>query len=164
LSVFGYPISSEQQVNGFTAQWLERNRFELHPENNAPYNVLLGLLGVEALAKKGIKWQTLPTVTVDNTPDGCRFFKETGHSLCSDFKKYWEQNGLRFDPNSNLVYSYQESLALFGYPISEPKVETNSSGDQVLTQWFERARFELHPNNPEIFKVELGLLGNELKP
>lgn len=38
-------------------------------------------------------------------------------------------------------------------------METNASGDTVLTQWFERARFEWHPNNPDQFKVLLGLLG-----
>ena len=27
--------------------WFERARFELHPENQAPFNVLLGLLGNE---------------------------------------------------------------------------------------------------------------------
>jgi hypothetical protein len=42
----------------------------------------------------------------------------------------------------------REALALFGYPITEPAMETNSSGDTVLTQWFERARFECHPTIP----------------
>jgi hypothetical protein len=30
-------------------------------------------------------------------------------------------------------------------------------------QWFERARFELHPENPRPYDVLLGLLGNELR-
>jgi hypothetical protein len=34
----------------------------------------------------------------------------------------------------------------------------------VLTQWFERARFEWHPNKPDEFKVLLGLLGREIGP
>lgn len=55
-----------------------------------------------------------------------------------------------------------ESLALFGFPISEPMMETNAEGDTVLTQWFERARFEFHPNNPPQYQVLLGLLGKEL--
>jgi hypothetical protein len=42
-------------------------------------------------------------------------------------------------------------------------METNSSGDTVETQWFERARFECHPNNPPEFRVVLGLLGNEVR-
>jgi hypothetical protein len=31
----------------YQIQWFERARVELHPENAAPYNVLLGLLGNE---------------------------------------------------------------------------------------------------------------------
>ncbi len=42
-------------------------------------------------------------------------------------------------------------------------METNSSGANVLTQWFERARLEWHPTNPEPYKVLLGLLGNEAR-
>ncbi|MCC6625984.1 MAG: hypothetical protein IT340_01155 [Chloroflexi bacterium] len=30
-------------------------------------------------------------------------------------------------------------------------------------QWFERARFEWHPNNPESHRVLLGLLGTEVR-
>jgi micrococcal nuclease len=30
-------------------------------------------------------------------------------------------------------------------------------------QWFERARFELHPENPPPFNVLFGLLGNEIR-
>jgi hypothetical protein len=52
-------------------------------------------------------------------------------------------------------------MALFGMPLSEPMMETNVAGDMVLTQWFERARFEYHPDNPEPFKILLGLLGTE---
>ncbi len=32
----------------------------------------------------------------------------------------------------------------------------------MLTQWFERARFEYHPSKPPEFKVLLGLLGDEM--
>src|SRR5437762_9586272 len=45
LPVFGYPIGAQQQrqVEGraLQAQAFERNRLELHPENAAPYDVLL---------------------------------------------------------------------------------------------------------------------------
>jgi hypothetical protein len=40
-------------------------------------------------------------------------------------------------------------------------MERNSSGDNVLTQWFERARFEYHPNKPAQYRVLLGRLGAE---
>lgn len=159
LSIFGYPIDSEKLENGQVYQWLERNRFELHPENKAPYNVLLGRLGAEVLQRNGVNWNDLPKV--GSAPAVCRYFAETGHSLCSDFLNYWNNNGLQFEGTTGKTYA--ESLALFGFPISEPKMETNSSGDTVLTQWFERARFEYHPNNPDGSKVLLGRLGAELK-
>ncbi len=41
-------------------------------------------------------------------------------------------------------------------------MERNSSGDTVLTQWFERARFEYHPDKPEPYKVLLGRLSADL--
>nr|MBA3944124.1 hypothetical protein [Herpetosiphonaceae bacterium] len=39
----------------------------------------------------------------------------------------------------------------------------NEAGETVVTQWFERARFEWHPDKPDEFKVLLGLLGTELR-
>jgi hypothetical protein len=68
---------------------------------------------------------------------------------------------LEFDGRSGT--SLGENLALFGYPISEARIETNASGDHVLTQWFERARFEYHPTNPVTHRVLLGRLGAELR-
>jgi predicted AlkP superfamily pyrophosphatase or phosphodiesterase len=158
LPVFGYPIDSERQASGQIFQWFERNRLELHPENASPYNVLLGRLGVEALARKGINWQTLPKVS--SAPPDCMYFAVTGHSLCGEFLAYWQSHGLSFDGGT--TKSYAESLALFGYPISEPQMETNSSGDTVLSQWFERARLEIHPENPSPSRILLGRLGADL--
>ena len=160
LPIFGYPIDSERESNGQLFQWFERNRLEVHPENASPYNVLLGRLGVQALAQQGIDWQTLPKV--NSAPADCKYFAVTGHALCGDFLGYWQSNGLSFDGGTTKTYA--ESLALFGYPISEPQMETNSSGDRVLTQWFERARMEIHPENTTAYRVLLGRLGSELLP
>ncbi len=66
LAVFGYPISvAANEVNRDTGQtyltqWFERNRFELHPENRAPYDVLLGRLGDDRLRQQGRDWKTFP--------------------------------------------------------------------------------------------------------
>ena len=38
-----------------------------------------------------------------------------------------------------------------------------ADGQQRQIQWFERARFELHPENQRPYNVLLGLLGNELR-
>ncbi|HEY0733268.1 MAG TPA: S8 family peptidase, partial [Herpetosiphonaceae bacterium] len=158
LAVFGYPISAEFQETSaegtFTVQYFERNRFEAHPEKAAPYNVLLGRLSDVQLKRQGRDWFTFPKG--QQTP-GCQFFAETGHSLCEPFLSYWKNNGLR-DPN---LSPDGRSLALFGLPLSEPAPEVNTSGENVVTQWFERARFEFHPDKPQQFQVLLGLLGNE---
>ncbi len=42
-------------------------------------------------------------------------------------------------------------------------MERNASGALVLTQWFERARFEYHPDNPAAYRVLLGRLGAEVR-
>jgi len=161
LPVFGLPISAQRQERSsegvFAVQWFERERFEAHPENSPPYDVLLGRLGDEALRQAGRDWQTLPPGA---PTDGCRFFAATRHRLCEPFLGYWERNGLEFDGQPGT--SYAESLALFGLPLTEPTMETNSSGATVLTQWFERARFEYHPDNPEPYQVLLGRLGAEV--
>ncbi|HMO60222.1 MAG TPA: hypothetical protein PKC19_22950, partial [Roseiflexaceae bacterium] len=54
-------------------------------------------------------------------------------------------------------------LALFGLPLSPAAMETNpTDGRQYLTQHFERARFEYHPENIGTpYVVLLGLLGRE---
>jgi hypothetical protein len=158
LPIFGFPIDSERETNGQVFQWFERNRLELHPENTGPYTILLGRLGAEMLEKKGIDWTTLPKVS--SAPEGCLYFSETGHSLCGDFLAYWQNHGLIFEGSNGTTFA--ESLALFGQPLSEPKLETNSSGDTVITQWFERARFEYHPDKPSLYRVLLGRLGAEL--
>lgn len=135
--------------------------FELHPENPRPYDVLLGRLSADVLRKMNIDWQAEPTGSPQ--PD-CLWFAETRHTVCDQasgigFKTYCQSHGLEFDGRRGI--SYAESLALFGLPLTEPRMETNSSGDRVLTQWFERGRFEWHPNQTDQYKALLGLLGNE---
>ncbi len=155
LEVFGMPLSSASQANGRVSQVLERARFELHAENAAPYNVLLSRVGVEALAQQGRDWQSFAKAT----PDAAHYFAETGHAIAPEFFDYWSKHGLEF---GDAGVTFRESLALFGYPISGAQLETNSSGHRVLTQWFERARFELHPGNPAAHRVLLGRLGAEV--
>ncbi len=159
LPVFGFPVSIEgpelnrDTGNTYQTQWMERNRMEIHPENTAPYNVLLGRLGDDRLRQLAIDWQTLPKAN----PGAPHFFAASGHAIAHEpFWRYWSTRGLELGDRG---VSERESLALFGLPISEPRTETNSSGDTVLTQWFERARFEDHGAKG----VLLGLLGNEVR-
>ena len=170
LLVFGFPITAPANETNrdtkrrYLTQWFERNRFELHSENPAPYDVLLGRLGDDGLRKQDRTWQEEPREK--GAQAGCHWFAQTGHNICdqaagSGFKTYWEAHGLELDGMPGKTED--ESVALFGYPLTTPQVEVNENNDIVYTQWFERARFEYHPHSPDEFKVLLGLLGNELR-
>ena len=74
-----------------------------------------------------------------------RFFPETGFEAGGAFLSYWVRFG---------------GLPVFGYPITN---EYTDPGTGLVTQYFERARFEWHPGlQPDRYDVELGLLGVEL--
>ncbi len=159
LATFGFPLSAEIAENGFTVQYFERQRFELHPENSRPYDVLLGRLGAQLLGPA-------PVQPDSGARAGCMWFPETRQNVCNQqasigFASYWQQNGLEFDGRRGK--SYPESLALFGFPITGLIEFTTPEGSRVQAQWFERARFEWHPNNPNPFKVLLGRLGAEVR-
>ncbi len=152
LAQFGYPLSPEavevSPTNGRAniTQWFERNRFEYHPENQPPYNVLLGLLGRDLT--KGRESEG-PFIHISDPSNAqCAYFAQTGHTLCSSFKDYWEQHG---------------GLSLYGYPLSEEFEEKNATdGKTYRVQYFERNRFEYHPENQPPYNVLLGLLGTQI--
>lgn len=160
LPVFGFPIGAQEHIisedKAITMQRFERNRIELHPWNNAPYDVQLGRLGDTKLKQQNRDWFAFPN---SGAQTGCRFFVETNHNVCGDILKAWRKNGLQLDANTAI--SEAESLALFGLPLSDLMTETLSDGKEYQVQWFERARFELHPENAPPYNVLLGLLGNE---
>ena len=165
LPVFGLPISPqrvEQTTSGsFQAQWFERARLELHPEAKAPYDVQLGRLGVDALTKQGRDWFSFPRATAAETGNAnCRLFTDTGHTVCGEFLTAFRSYGLAFPGVSGI--SAAESLALFGLPVSQPMTETTPDGKQLQVQWFERARFEFHPENKAPYRVQFGRLGAEV--
>ncbi len=154
LDQFGYPVSEEftdRTADGreHITQWFERARFEYYPENRGtPYAVQLGLLGREATASRTGEAPFSPIAAFPDTPDH-RFFAATGHSLNSGFKAYWEANG---------------GLAQCGYPISEEFAERNpDTGQEYTVQYFERERFEYHPEFAGTpYEVELGRLGAQV--
>jgi hypothetical protein len=161
LPVFGYPISAvreEATTDGQShlVQYFERQRLELHPQQKAPYDVQLGRLGDDQLRQQGIAWEDLPKAS-PSAPD---YFPETGHAIAPEFKAYWHSHGLEMGSKGT---TRAESLALFGLPISEPTTTTNSSGDTVLTQYFERARLEAHTEKNAKPEVLQGRLGSEVQ-
>ena len=71
----------------------------------------------------------------------CRFFVQTGQPLCWGFRDFWERHG---------------GVMIFGYPLTGELIENGRT-----VQYFERAVFEYHPENPEPYRVLLRRLGAE---
>jgi hypothetical protein len=162
IAVFGYPISAAQpEVNdetgqSYLTQHFERQRFEYHPEHAGPYDVQLGRLGDAYLRHTGRDWHHMPQAD----PHADHYAPATGHAIAPEFYAYYRSAGVSF---GDVGISERESLALFGYPISEPFTE-NVGNQQLRVQYFERARLEYHPDNPEAYRVLQGRLGDELQP
>ncbi len=158
LAQFGYPRTEEFQETRssdgrtYTVQYFERNRFEYHPElAGTPFEVQLGLLGSQVTAAS----RAAGEVYFARIPDPAKpldqllYFPQTGHTLRDPLRRYWEAHG---------------GLDAYGYPISEPFQEVNSTdGKPYIVQYFERNRFEYHPEYAgSPYEILLGLLGNDL--
>ncbi|NTU82903.1 MAG: lamin tail domain-containing protein [Chloroflexales bacterium] len=142
LAVFGLPIAAQaaETIEGtpLQVQWFERDRLEIQPDGR----VTTGRLGVERLAQLATPWQQGPGAPAG---PGCTAFPETGHKICGAFAAYWRANG---------------GLERFGFPVTG-EVTTELEGRPFTVQYFERRRFELHPEiGPNV--VLLGLLGREV--
>ncbi|HMA33781.1 MAG TPA: hypothetical protein VKY74_04805 [Chloroflexia bacterium] len=147
LAQQGYPLSEEfsevSDLNGqpYTVQYFERAVFEFHRENPPPYDVLLSQLGTfryQARYPHGA-----PGQTADQTNG--HYFAATGHWVGGKFWQYWQQHG---------------GLAQQGYPLSDEfREKSDLDGKTYLVQYFERAVFEWHPENPPPYDVLLSQLG-----
>ena len=157
LATFGYPIEASKQENGFTVQYFERQRLELHPETAAPYNVQIGRVNNDALVREGRDWTTFPKET--GSAAGCVEFSQTSHSVCGEFLRFWKAKGLDLGQPG---VSQAESLALWGLPLSQPAEELNPDGNRVMVQHFERARFEMPLDGAKT--IALTRIGVELVP
>jgi hypothetical protein len=142
LAINGYPISDEivqNLENGtpYTVQYFERVRMEYHPENTVENQVLLGQFGRRLYTAD-------PPVAAQ---PGATFFPETGHNVAGDFLAYWQGQG---------------GLTQFGYPLSEVLTQQLEDGKTYQVQYFERARFEAHPENAAPYNVLLGQFGRQI--
>jgi hypothetical protein len=72
------------------------------------------------------------------------YFPERGHTLRTPFLEFFKATG---------------GLTRYGYPITDDYVDPHT---RLLVQYFEKARLEWHPANPDPYKIQLGLLGEEL--
>jgi hypothetical protein len=147
LPLNGYPLSDEftqtlEDGKPYTVQYFERVRLEYHPEFPAPNDVLLGQFGRRILAEV----PNAPTAAVPPAA-GARHFPETGHTLRGSFLEYWQATG---------------GLAQHGYPLSEVFTQRLEDGREYQVQYFERARFEVHPEIRGANNVLLGQFGRRI--
>jgi hypothetical protein len=143
----GYPISGLMQERSpldgkvYSVQYFERAVFEYHSELVVKNNILLSQLGrfrYNAKYPNGAQGQV-----ADKT--NATFFPQTGHYVGGVFLKYWQEHG---------------GLAQQGYPLSDEFTEVSPlDGKSYTVQYFERAVFELHPENKAPFNVLLSQLG-----
>lgn len=133
--LFGLPITDAfwDEATETDIQYFEKVRFELHPESPLDLRVQLTHLGAY-LYSAG---QTLPAQP--NSP-ACHFFPENGYQVCYAFLDFFEANG---------------GITQFGYPISNFEVH-----EGWIVQYFQRARFEWHPELATGQRVTLTNLGS----
>lgn len=122
-------------ADGVVGQYFSNAVLEYHPEfAGTPYSIELARVGVALATADGLR-QSAPFEPLDAATTGdnnCWFIQATRHRLCNGFRDYWRSQGLDLgDPG----VSYRESLALFGYPISEEFVDPTSG---LTVQYFER--------------------------
>jgi uncharacterized protein YvpB len=140
-TLFGLP-GTPAYVNGtqHVVQYFEQARLEY--DLLKPYNqpIIIGALGSELTAGRTHEkaFQAVPPPASDVHT---LFFQATQHSVSNGFLDFWEKHG---------------DITVFGYPLSQEFVENG-----LVVQYFERARFEYHPDQPEGAKVLLGKLGLE---
>lgn len=128
--LFGYPITEQiTSKDGKTVQYFQRARFEL--TGNSSGKVQLTALG-QALYKSGS-----PQLNINNS-SGCESFP-TGFGVCFAFLDFYKLNG---------------GPAQFGNPISPFEFHEN-----LIVQYFERARFEWRADRPEDQRVVITDLG-----
>lgn len=147
LEVFGLPLTEVfVDASGLEVQYFERARFELHPTE--PVASRLSLTRIGSILTEGRTEPEFNWLVASSNPER-DFYPESGHTLGGAFRWFWQSHG---------------GLSVFGYPISEEFNEWDeASGQTYLVQYFERARFEYHPENVGTpYEVLIGSLGNTL--
>ena len=129
--VFGYPITEQiTSKDGRTVQYFQRVRFELRRDLPESQRVQLTPVG-QAL------YQRADQLRLENT-SGCEVFP-SGYAVCLAFLDFFKANG---------------GTAQFGNPISPFEFHEN-----LIVQYFEKARFEWRADRPEGQRVVLTDLG-----
>jgi hypothetical protein len=129
--VFGYPITEQfTSKDGKTVQYFQRARFELSTDLLGKARVQLTLIGQSAYEPGG----QLNIIS----SSGCQLFS-SGFSVCLAFLDFYKANG---------------GATQFGNPISPFEYREN-----LIVQYFEKARFEWRADRPEGQRVAITDLG-----
>lgn len=142
VDIVGAPISTVITRDGMRYQYTERTRLEMPLSGDA----VPQLTRAGAILSSGRDFKPLDNSSVNADT---LYFPQTTHSLAYGFRQFWEKHG---------------GLAVFGYPISEEFAERSlTDGKMYTVQYFERARFERHPEFAgTLNEIQLGLLGKQL--
>ena len=159
LPALGYPLTAAGEEGDFLVQYTERARLEWRPEQRGtPHEVLLARLGAWLRPEQGGLGgdgrvpggeQAAALAALGWAPDPAReTFSPTGYTVAGPFLQTWRAGG---------------GLPRFGYPLTAARLERTETGALQVVQWFERARFEWHPENRgTAHEVLQGRLGAEL--
>jgi hypothetical protein len=134
--LYGFPITDEFIDNmGRDVQYFQKARFEIDPTAEPGKRVKITDVGSLVFEAKNLTAVSdMPT----NTPACARY---GAYYICNAFLDFFKKHG---------------GLAQFGYPISNYSIE----GDRYI-QYFERARFEYHPELSSfdyVLLTDIGLL------
>jgi len=130
--IFGNPITEiiTDRISLTKVQYFERARFELH--NDDFPSVQLTYLGE-------LTYEAGPSLSVPATAQACKRFQSNGPRVCFAFLRFLEDHG---------------GIDYFGFPISGFEIHNG-----YIVQYFQRARFEWHPDQPAGQQVVLTNLG-----
>lgn len=143
LLVYGFPITDAFQTEsvpqnpGMLVQYFQKARFEYHPENPPELQVSISLLGEYMYENDGPG----KLVPFSSLLARCRTIPSDGFPVCFAFLSFFDAYG---------------GIAQFGYPISGIEYH-----DGRMVQYFQRARFEWHPELPAGSRVTLTELGHQ---
>jgi hypothetical protein len=138
LEILGFPITDSfiDPLSGRFIQYLQNTRMELVPDQSTGgMTVHLSSLGEmlggwEIPSAAGTSWMD---------PGACRDYAESGHRVCYAFLDFYDAHG---------------GPALFGYPISEFRLENDR-----IVQYFQGFRLDWYPEDLSGSAVRVAPLG-----
>jgi hypothetical protein len=141
------PVATAYRYDFATNQWVVAAPLAI-PRGNALIATLPdGRFFVVGGDQKRRPGTTVTAEIYATTPLPPRCFTATGQCIAGRFLTYW------------LAYG---GLAVNGYPLTGEFTQTLEDGHTYTVQYFERARFEQHPENQPPYDILLGQFGRRI--